>query len=161
MDQSAEGRARPARPDLDDHDQIAELVRRFYAEVANDDLLGPVFVDVARVDWATHLPKLTGFWARVLLGEGDYRGNPYLKHLAVHERHPFTPAHFERWLDLFEATLDAGWAGPRVESAKVFAANVARVHGERLGETSGAAGDDPTGPVGLAAPARRTGARQR
>ena len=47
-----------------------EMVRRFYAEVTADDLLGPMFNDVAQVDWSEHLPKLTAFWCRALLGHG-------------------------------------------------------------------------------------------
>ena len=33
---------------LDDPEEIAELVRSFYREVAQDELPGPVFNDVAR-----------------------------------------------------------------------------------------------------------------
>ena len=42
--------------DLDTPEEIAELVRRFYADVTQDDLLGPMFNEVARVDWSEHLP---------------------------------------------------------------------------------------------------------
>src|SRR5215510_9369224 len=101
----------PAR-DLNDPDEVAELVRRFYVDVAQDDLLGPMFTDVARVDWGEHLPKLTAFWCRMLFSQPGYAGNPYRAHLAVHARRPFTAAHFHRWLDLFEETVDLGWAGP-------------------------------------------------
>ena len=63
------------RPDLDTPEQIADMVRRFYTSVDTDDILGPVFNDVARVDWDRHLPKLTAFWARALLGiDGFYAG---------------------------------------------------------------------------------------
>jgi hemoglobin len=58
---------RPRHRDLDDDVEIAEMVRRFYAEVAQDDLLGPVFINVAHVDWPEHLAELAAFWCRVLL----------------------------------------------------------------------------------------------
>ena len=56
------GRSKPVRDtprprptqDLDTVEEIAEMVRRFYADVAMDDLLGPVFEDVAEVDWSEH-----------------------------------------------------------------------------------------------------------
>jgi hemoglobin len=121
------------KPDLDTVDQIAEMVRRFYRGVTADDLLGPVFNDVAHVDWDTHLPKLTAFWARALLGIEGYRGNPYARHAATHAASPLTPVHFRRWLELFERTLDAGWAGPNAERASTIARNVARVHSTQLG----------------------------
>jgi hemoglobin len=118
--------------DLDDEWEIEELVRRFYADVAQDDLLGPMFNDVARVDWSEHLPKLTAFWCRALLSMPGYEGNPYRAHQLIHARRPFTRAHFERWLDLFHETLDLGWAGPKAEQAKALARKVAVVHSKQL-----------------------------
>ncbi len=59
------------------------MVRRFYADVAMDDLLGPMFNDVARVDWSVHLPKLTAFWCRALLDQQGYAGNPFRAHARI------------------------------------------------------------------------------
>jgi hemoglobin len=118
--------------DLDDPTEIAELVRRFYADVAQDDLLGPMFNDVARVNWSEHLPKLTAFWCRALLSMPGYEGNPYRAHQLIHARRPFTRAHFERWLDLFHEALDLGWSGPKVEQAKALACKVAMVHSKHI-----------------------------
>lgn len=124
----------PSEPvrDLDDREQIAEMVRRFYADVAQDDLLGPLFNEVAQVDWPEHLEKLTAFWCRALLSQPGYSGNPYRSHLSVHERSPFTAAHFERWLTLFYETLDLGWSGPRTDRAREFAGRVAYVHSQQI-----------------------------
>jgi hemoglobin len=124
-------RLAPSR-DLDDPAEIAEMVRRFYADVAQDDLLGPMFNDVARVDWSEHLPKLTAFWCRALLDLPGYVGNPFRAHALVHERRAFAPAHFRRWLDLFHESLDLGWVGPNAERAHALADNVARVHSQHL-----------------------------
>ncbi|MBN2624158.1 MAG: group III truncated hemoglobin [Acidimicrobiales bacterium] len=124
-------RPAPTR-DLDSPDQIAELVRRFYGDVAQDDLLGPMFNDVAQVDWSEHLPKLTAFWCRVLLGMPGYAGNPFRAHMLVHAQRAFTPAHFERWLSLFHETLELGWTGPYADRAGEVADNVARVHSQQI-----------------------------
>jgi hemoglobin len=118
--------------DLDTPEEIAEMVRRFYADIAMDDLLGPMFNDVARVDWSEHLPKLTAFWCRALLDLPGYAGNPFRAHEQVHDKRAFTPAHFERWLSLFHETLDLGWIGPNAERAHQLADNVARVHSQQL-----------------------------
>ena len=124
---------RPASTrDLDNPEEIAEMVRRFYADVAMDEVLGPMFNDVARVDWSEHLPKLTAFWCRALLGLPGYGGNPFRAHALVHDKRAFTPAHFERWLSLFHETLDLGWVGSNVDRAHQLADNVARVHREQL-----------------------------
>ncbi len=108
------------------------MVRRFYADVAMDDLLGPMFNDVARVDWSEHLPKLTAFWGRALLGQPGYSGNPFRAHADVHQQRPFTAAHFDRWLSLFHETLELGWIGPNVLRASELARTVARVHRDQL-----------------------------
>ncbi len=118
--------------DLDDPTEIAELVRRFYADVAQDDLLGPMFNDVAQVDWSEHLPKLTAFWCRALLAMPGYEGNPYRAHQLIDAKRPFTRAHFERWLDLFHETLDLGWEGPKVDQAKALGRKVAFVHSKQI-----------------------------
>jgi hemoglobin len=121
--------------DLETPEDVAELVRTFYADVAQDDLLGPVFEDVAGVDWSEHLPKLTAFWCRALFGQVGYAGNPYRAHALVHARQPFTPAHFERWLSLFADTI-AAWSGPHVDRALELVADVARVHARQLTGTT-------------------------
>jgi hemoglobin len=80
---------------------IARLVDSFYARVRADDLLAPIFA--ARIaDWPGHLGRMNQFWRSVLHGSGEFSGNPMLKHLMIpglQERH------FERWLELFYATL--------------------------------------------------------
>jgi hemoglobin len=81
-------------------EMIRDLVHRFYAEVRRDPLLGPIFN--ARVkDWDEHLDKLCAFWSSVVLMTGRYKGRPMPVHAAIAE---ISPAHFARWLGLFEAT---------------------------------------------------------
>lgn len=142
---SAGAERRPPTPsrDLDDLDEVGELVRRFYAAVAQDDLLGPLFNDVACVDWSEHLPKLTAFWCRALFGIPGYVGNPFQAHKRVHLRQAFTAAHFRRWLDLFEDTILLGWAGPHAERALSLAREVARVHSQQLDRSATPEPSDP------------------
>jgi hemoglobin len=124
-------RGSPVR-DLVTPREISEMVRRFYQDVAQDDLLGPVFNDVARVDWGEHLAKLARFWCRVLLGLEGYAGNPFRAHAAIHAQSPFTLDHFERWLQLFHDTVELGWVGPNATRALAVAHDVARVHRNHL-----------------------------
>src|SRR5262245_4059316 len=113
------------RPDLDSRERIERFVRDFYRDVAQDDLLGPIFA-VARVDWPAHIQTLTDFWAWQLLGERGYEGIPLRAHEAVHARSPLRTRHFERWLAIFDETLDAEYRGPLTELAKRRARRVAR-----------------------------------
>ena len=112
-------------PDLDSRERIAGFVRDFYRRVAMDDLLGPVFAG-AHVDWSVHIPKLADFWAKQLLGEPGYDGNPLRAHEPVHAWRQFTPDLFERWLYLFDLTLDEGFAGALAELARARARRMAR-----------------------------------
>lgn len=123
--------AAPIR-DVDTPDDVDELVRTFYAAVSQDALLGPLFEEVAQVDWVEHLPKLSAFWCRALFGTPGYIGNPFARHREIHRRSPFTAEHFDRWLDLFEETIDERWTGPNADVMKELASNVARVHGTNL-----------------------------
>jgi hemoglobin len=127
-----EKRSDGERHDVSSPADVEQIVRRFYGAVAQDDLLGPMFNDVAQVDWSEHLPKLTAFWCRALFGTAGYQGNPYAKHRVIHAQAPFTAEHFARWLELFEETVDDGWCGERAESMKALAHRVAEVHGRQL-----------------------------
>lgn len=46
------------RLDITDRRDVTCLVNVFYDRVRADDLLGPIFDDVARVDWTKHLPRM-------------------------------------------------------------------------------------------------------
>src|SRR3546814_10901054 len=65
---------------------IDAMVESFYARVLVDPLLRPIFVDVARIDLATHLPRIKAYWGKLLLGQGDYRRNMVAQHQAIHAR---------------------------------------------------------------------------
>ena len=95
-------RPAPTR-DLDDPAEIAEMVRRFYQDIAQDDLLGPIFNDAVE-DWAEHLAKLTDFWSSVMLTSGRYKGQPVPAH--ARHRSRITPALFDRWLAIWTRTTD-------------------------------------------------------
>ena len=78
---------------------IARLVRTFYGRAREDDLIGPIF-NTAVTDWEHHLSQISDFWSSMLLRTGRYDGRPMRPHLRL----PLTPAHFDRWLALFEPT---------------------------------------------------------
>jgi hemoglobin len=113
--------------DLDSRDAIVELVDAFCAHVRADDLLGPIFDDVAQVDWAAHLPRMYAFWDSVLFGTPGFKGNPLAVHLQLGRRARLTAREFERWLELFNGSVDALFAGPGAEAAKARAARIATV----------------------------------
>lgn len=82
-----------------DEAMIARLVDGFYGRVRADPLLGPVFAERIS-DWSPHLEQMRLFWSSVALMSGAYHGRPMPKHLPL----PVDARHFDRWLELFEAT---------------------------------------------------------
>jgi hemoglobin len=120
------------RPDIADRDDIAALVTEFYRRAFADDLLGPIFVDVARVDLAMHLPLMCDFWETVLLHAGRYRRNAFRPHVVLDARVELTPAHFTRWLALWAATVDERHTGEKATHAKVQATRIAGSISRRL-----------------------------
>lgn len=107
---------------IESRDDIQILVDQFYAKVRQDSLIGPIFTEVAKVDWDEHLPKLYNFWSDLLLGEDSYRGRPFPPHIPLN----LEIAHFERWLKLFIQTVDDHFIGVKAEEAKRRALGIAR-----------------------------------
>jgi len=122
-------------PDLDRRSRIHDLVIAFYREIVFDELLGPVFTEVAETDWSTHIPKLIDFWCRMLLDEPGYDGFVLAAHRHVHDTEAFRLEHFDRWYALWVATIDDRWAGPRADLAKQRALRIGRTLARRLLET--------------------------
>ena len=123
-------------PDLDRRGAVHDLVVAFYREVVFDELLHPVFAEVAEVDWSVHIPKLIDYWCRVLLDEPGYDGNLLGAHRHVHSLDPMRSEHFDRWYELWVQTIDARWAGPYADRAKRHAARIgATLHRRLLGDT--------------------------
>ncbi|EAH5411682.1 hypothetical protein D8974_02445, partial [Campylobacter jejuni] len=78
----------------------------FYEKVRKDKDLGPIFnnaIGTSDEEWKEHKAKIGNFWAGMLLGEGDYNGQPLKKHLDLP---PFPQEFFEVWLKLFEESLN-------------------------------------------------------
>lgn len=82
--------------DLADRDDVVELLGDFYNRAFADDLLRPVFVDIAQMDLSRHLPAITDFWCKAVLKEGAYRNNVFAPHRDLHQIAHLQPVHFER-----------------------------------------------------------------
>ena len=99
------------RFDITDRRDVACLVNVFYDRVRDDRLLGPIFDDVAHVDWATHLPRMYDFWESVLFGTSTFKGTPLVVHRTLARHTPLTAEAFDRWVTLFQTTVDDLFSG--------------------------------------------------
>lgn len=108
---------------------VRQLVDRFYDKVQADNKLGPVFNDVAQVNWEQHLPIMYTFWENLLLGTARYSGRPFPKHAPL----PLDPSHFLQWINLFESTVNENFEGEKAEEAKGRARAIALVFMGKMG----------------------------
>jgi hemoglobin len=113
------------RRDIDGREDITALLTDFYGRAFGDELLGPVFVDIARMDLAEHLPVMCDFWLTVLFHTGQYRRNALHPHQRLHSKAQLTPTHFDRWLTLWQATVDDRHVGAKADLAKLQATRIA------------------------------------
>ena len=113
------------RPDLDSRENIEFFVDRFYERLLTDAQLAPIFVDVAEIDLAVHLPHIKDYWCKLLLGDKRYQRHTMDIHRQLHGKRPLQAQDFQRWLGFFTATVDAHFAGERAQRAKQVAASIA------------------------------------
>jgi hemoglobin len=113
--------------DIESRADIVRLVDSFYARVRADEMLGPIFDDIAHTNWDEHLPKMYDFWETVLFSTGSFQGNPLRVHLNLATRAPLTAREFSRWLSLFHGQIDALFTGVVAEDAKMRATRIATV----------------------------------
>ncbi|MGJ5178486.1 group III truncated hemoglobin [Bradyrhizobium oligotrophicum] len=85
-------------PELDEA-SIRRLIQTFYERARQDELIGPIF-NRAVDDWDEHIGRISDFWSSMFLKTGRYSGAPMRPHLVL----ALQGAHFDRWLQLFEAT---------------------------------------------------------
>ena len=119
--------AQPAcRPDMDSRANVERFVDLFYEQMLADDILAPIFVDVAEIDLAVHLPHIKGYWSKLLLGEQGYRRHTMNIHRRLHGKRALEPGDFDLWLATFTATVDANFAGRKADRAKRVASAIAQ-----------------------------------
>jgi len=123
--------------DLRDSDDVDRLVSEFYGQELVDDLLGPIFTDIAHMDLDHHLPIICDFWETVLSRAGLYQRNALAIHVSLNARAPLGAKHFDRWLSLWSSTIDEHFAGEKAELAKVQGARIAGSIQRRLQGRSG------------------------
>ena len=113
--------------DLTTRSDLEGLIHAFYESAMQDDQIGYIFTDVAKLDLSEHLPRIVDFWESVLFGVGKYKGNPVLKHLHLHSLSALSKEHFERWLAIWNRTIDAHHEGEKAEEAKAKAKMMAEL----------------------------------
>lgn len=107
--------------DITHRGSVELLVNEFYSAIREDELLGPIFNGIIGDRWPEHLGKMYSFWETVLLGNHTYSGAPFMPHARL----PLEQKHFDRWLALFDQTVDGHFEGVVADDAKARAAKMA------------------------------------
>ncbi|WP_163410642.1 group III truncated hemoglobin [Flavobacterium ajazii] len=114
--------------DISNIDDIKQMVDTFYDSVRKDDLLGPIFNDKLQGRWPEHLQKMYGFWQTILFDVRAYSGSPF----PPHKQLPVDKTHFDRWVMLFNTSIDAQFSGVITEEAKMRATNMAFMFNHKI-----------------------------
>ncbi len=115
----------PRKPDLDCRAQIERFVDLFYQQMLADPQLAPIFIDVAKIDLAVHLPHIKDYWCKLLLGEKAYQRHTMHIHRQLHGKRALEEADFQRWVALFTGVVDQHFSGERARLAKKLAKAIA------------------------------------
>ncbi len=108
-------------------EDVQLLVRTFYSRVLLDSRLAPFFAHVVKDHWEKHLEVLDLFWNNILFYSGGYDGNPLQAHKTLHQFKTLHTQDFDRWLQLFNETVDELFEGEKAELAKQRAHSIASV----------------------------------
>lgn len=113
------------KKDICNRNDIILLVDTFYTKVQENNLIGPIFTEIVKVDWSHHLPKMYDFWESILFGKAVYKGNPMLTHFDINKKISLQNTEFETWKTLFFNTVDELFNGEQAELIKQKAQSIA------------------------------------
>jgi hemoglobin len=116
------------RRPLENRQDLERLLDTFYDRVKVDPLIGPIFNDVAGVNWPEHVANIYNFWDTLLFGAENYRGRPFPPHVPLELR----AEHFRRWLELFFFTVDESFVGLKADEIKTRAYQIGQNFHGRL-----------------------------
>ena len=113
--------------DIQDKDDIKILVDAFYKKVLEDEVIGFIFTQTVKFIWEKHIPTMYDFWDSTLFHTSIYRGNPMQKHIVLNDKIELTNHRFERWLSLWESTVDENFKGKKAKEAKEKARTIGEI----------------------------------
>jgi hemoglobin len=111
--------------DIQNSSDIEQLVNQFYEKVLKDETLKNFF---KHLNFEAHKPKMIHFWSFVLLDESGYTTNVTEKHIHM----KINKIHFDRWIFLFDQTIDELFEGEKANLAKQRAKLIAWTMGNKI-----------------------------
>ncbi|MEN9399856.1 MAG: hypothetical protein RL632_957 [Bacteroidota bacterium] len=96
--------------DIETYEECHFLIERFYDKLLTDEHIGHYF---QHLDLSKHIPRVTEFWAFILIDKTGYTGNM----MDAHARLPLTGDDFDHWLALFHETVHKHFSGEKANLA--------------------------------------------
>ncbi|MBS1572572.1 MAG: group III truncated hemoglobin [Bacteroidetes bacterium] len=112
--------------EIESKEDIRFLVDTFYSKVVKSEI-GFFFDDIAKINWAKHLPNMYDFWSTLLFGEVAYKGNPMAVHFPINEIVAMEKHHFDIWIKLWTTTVNENFEGEIANLAIYKANNIAQL----------------------------------
>ena len=113
--------------DIENRKDIELLMTKFYDRLLADPVINYLFIDVAKIDLAHHLPIIVDFWEMVLFHADTYRKNAIEPHLKINKQSPIQKHHFNTWLSHFNQSIDELFEGDKAREAKEKAVSIATI----------------------------------
>ncbi len=113
------------KADISSRAELVPLLKAFYAKAQADAIIGEKF---SGLNMDEHIALIANFWETVLFGTRSYQGDPFGKHIPL----ALAPKHFTRWVELFTATIDDFYSGPKAEEMKMRGQTIAQVFQHKL-----------------------------
>ena len=104
---------------------LEKMLVAFYKKAFADDLIGDFFTRVVPLDLDTHIPVIALFWESVVLNGHGYRRNVMEVHQHIHQLKHIKKEHLDRWLLLFQSTVDECFSGDKATLMKQRAVSIA------------------------------------
>lgn len=109
-------------------EDINEIIRKFYGQVRDNDILGPIFTKaIPEEEWDFHMEKITDFWDSAVFGSMSFKGNPATSHVNLDQKNNYkiTQEHFAIWLNHWNETINENYEGEIAENMKMRARKMA------------------------------------
>jgi hemoglobin len=96
--------------DIETYEDCLVLITKFYDKLMFDEEIGHFF---QQVNLSHHIPKVTDFWAFILIDKQGYSNNM----MAAHAKLDLHESDFKRWLHLFHETIGEHFHGEKANLA--------------------------------------------
>ncbi|MFT4660102.1 MAG: hemoglobin [Patiriisocius sp.] len=113
--------------DIRNKDDIRLIIDQFYHKVLQDNMLKDIFLIIAKIDLESHMPLIYDFWESIVLENHSYKGSPIQAHLDLNKKFNLSKKHFDKWLLLFNETIDDNYFGENALKMKNSAFSIAVV----------------------------------